>query len=226
MKHPAHQYAKKVASGKIKAGKYARLACTRYLDDLENQEANGWEFREKTARAFIQFFSKALVHTVGQYAGQPFEPLPWQQFILWNLYGWHNVDGSRRFRYAYISVGRKNGKTTLVAGCALAAAIFDGEQAAQVFFAATKRDQARIGFDEAARMAQQSKALRPACTVGKHDIHVPRWDARVTYLSSDSRSLDGLNASFAQSTSTPSTKTTACPTCCGPACRRAAVPCI
>ena len=196
MKHPAHKYAEQVVAGKIVAGKYCRLACARYLDDLANAEANGWEFRRSTAEAYIEFFRRALVHTVGQYSGTPFEPLPWQQFILWNLYGWHNVDGSRRFRYAYISVGRKNGKTTLVAGCALAAAVFDEEQAGQIYFAATKRDQARIGFDEAARMAQQSRALRGVCQVGKHDIHVPRYDARVTYLSSDSRSLDGLNASF------------------------------
>ena len=196
MKHPAHQYAKKVVDGKIVAGKYARLACVRYLDDLTTADKNGWQFRESTARAYIDFFKKGLVHTVGQYDGQPFDPLPWQQFILWNLYGWYNKDGSRRFRYGYVSVARKNGKTTLIAGCALAAAIFDEEQAGQVFFAATKRDQARIGFEEAARMASKSRALRGVCQVEKHQVYIPRFDARITYLSSDSRSLDGLNASF------------------------------
>ena len=65
MKHPAHTYARHVVKGKIVAGKYARLACQRYLDDLENAEANGWEFRQTTAEAYIEFFRKALVHTVG-----------------------------------------------------------------------------------------------------------------------------------------------------------------
>ena len=195
MKHPAHKYARQVVSGKIVAGKYARLACQRYLDDLDNATRNGWEFREGTAVAYIDFFKKALVHTVGRYDGQPFEPLPWQQFILWNLYGWYNKDGSRRFRYGYISVARKNGKTTLIAGCALAAAVFDEEQAGEVYFAATKRDQARIGFQEAARMATRG-VLKTVCQVGKHDVYVPRYNSRITYLSSDSRSLDGLNASF------------------------------
>jgi phage terminase large subunit-like protein len=196
MKDPAHKYAQQVTAGKIVAGKYCRLACERYLNDLNTAEANGWEFRPSTARAYIEFFKKALVHTVGQYDGQPFEPLPWQQFILWNLYGWYNKDGSRRFRYGYVSVARKNGKTTLIAGCALAAAVFDEEQAGEVYFAATKRDQARIGFNEAARMATRSAALRGVCQVGKHDVYVPRFNSRITYLSSDSRSLDGLNASF------------------------------
>ena len=196
MKHPAHKYAEQVVSGKIVAGKYCILACERYLNDLKTAEQNGWEFRESTAVAYINFFKKCLVHTVGQYAGKPFDPLAWQQFALWNLYGWFNKDGSRRFRYAYISVARKNGKTTLVAGCALASAIFDEEQAGQVFFAATKRDQARIGFDEALRMVQHSKPLKGFCELGKHEIYIPKYDTRVTYLSSDSRSLDGLNANF------------------------------
>ena len=98
MKHAAHKYAEKVVAGKIVTGKYARLACVRYLDDLKTASKNGWQFREATARAYIEFFRRGLVHTVGQYDGQPFEPLPWQQFVLWNLYGWYNKDGTRRFR--------------------------------------------------------------------------------------------------------------------------------
>lgn len=194
--HPAHQYAMSVVNGKQVAGRYCLLACERYLRDLENAAAMGWEFRESTALAYLRFFERGLVHTVGKFEGKPFEPLPWQMFVLWNLYGWFNADGTRRFKYAYISVGRKNGKTTMVAGCALAAAIFDEEFAGQVYFAATKRDQARIGFDEALRMCQKSKLLRQVTKVGRHDIVVPKYDSRITYLSSDSRSLDGLNASF------------------------------
>ena len=160
MKHKAHKYAVDVVAGKVVAGKYCVLACQRYLDDLKQAKKKGFEFRESTALAYLNFFKKCLVHTVGEFAGKPFEPLAWQQFILWNLYGWYNKDGSRRFRYGYISVARKNGKTTLIAGCALASAIFDEEQAGQVYFAATKRDQARIGFDEASRMASRSAALK------------------------------------------------------------------
>jgi len=196
MKHAAHKYALDIVAKKVTAGKYTILACQRYLNDLKNADKNGWIFEQKTAEAYINFFTKTLVHTVGQHSGQPFKPLPWQQFILWNLYGWFNKDGSRRFRYGYISVGRKNGKTTLIAGCALAAAIFDEEQAGQIYFAATKRDQARIGFEEAARMASKSPILKTVCTVNKHDIYIERYDSKLTYLSADSRSLDGLNASF------------------------------
>jgi len=195
--HTAHLYALDVITGKIIAPKYVRKACERYLTDLDTGEERGLEFKPNVAGAYIQFFSKAIRHTVGEWDGMPFDPLPWQQFILWNLYGWFREDGTRRFNYAYITVARKNGKTTLMSGCALAALVFDQEKSAEVYFAATKKDQAKIGFDEAQRMASASGPLRRHLKAGKHDIKAPKLNARCTYLSSDRDTLDGLNVHFA-----------------------------
>ena len=192
-----HKYALDVITGKIPAAKYVAKACQRYLTDLDTAEERGLEFRPKTAQAYIQFFQRAIRHTVGEWDGKPFDPLPWQQFILWNLYGWFREDGTRRFNYAYITVARKNGKTTLMAGCALAALFFDQEKAAEVYFAATKKDQAKIGFDEAQRMVSISPQLRRHLRAGKHDIKAPTLSARCTYLSSERDTLDGLNIHFA-----------------------------
>lgn len=196
MEHPAHRYAMEVAGGEVVAGEYVVKACERYLLDLDTAEEKGLEFRPKVADAYIQFFQKAVKHTMGIHAGKPFDPLPWQQFLLWNLYGWHTEAGTRRFNYAFISVARKNGKTTLISGCALAALFFDQEHAGEVYFAATKRDQAKIGFDEMARMANQKGPLRKHLDVGKHDVKCPSLSSRATYISSDSRTLDGLNPHF------------------------------
>lgn len=191
-----HQYAVDVMAGKVLAGKYVKLACKRYLEDLDSQEEKGLVFDENTARAYLGFFEKGLKHTIGQFNNEPFIPLPWQAFILWNLYGWKRADGSRRFNYAYISVARKNGKSTLMAGAALAALYFDEEQAAEVYFAATKRDQARICFDESARMGQKLP-LKRKLVVGRHEIRCPSNNGRLSYLSSDKDTLDGLNVHFA-----------------------------
>jgi len=192
-----HNYALDVITGKTPAAKYVIKACQRYLTDLDTAEERGLEFKPKTAQAYITFFQRAIRHTVGEWDGKPFDPLPWQQFILWNLYGWFREDGTRRFNYAYITVARKNGKTTLMAGCALAALFFDQEKAAEVYFAATKKDQAKIGFDEAQRMVSISPPLRKHLRAGKHDIKAPTLSARCTYLSSERDTLDGLNIHFA-----------------------------
>ena len=193
----SHKYALDVTRSKIPAAKYVVKACQRYLNDLDTAEERGFEFRAQTAQAYIGFFQKAIRHTVGEWDGKPFDPLPWQQFILWNIYGWFREDGTRRFTYAYITVARKNGKTTLMAGCALAALYFDQEKAGEVYFAATKKDQAKIGFDEAQRMVSISPALRRHLKAGKHDIKAPKLNGRCTYLSSDRDTLDGLNVHFA-----------------------------
>lgn len=190
---PAHQYARDVVSGKITAGKYCRLSCQRYLADLDDGESRGLEFKPDVARAYLEFFSRMLRHTMGAFANEPFVPLPWQQFVLWNLYGWHRDDGTRRFNYAYLAVGRKNGKTTLLAGMALAALVMDMEHAAEIYFAATKREQAKIGFNEAFRMATAKTPLRKYLDARKHDILFPKINARLAYLSADKTTMDGMN---------------------------------
>lgn len=194
MKDEAHRYALRVTAGELLTCEGTRLACARYLADLKRDDL---KFDARRARAYLHFFERLLVHTVGKYAGQPFVPLPWQRFILWNLYGWHNLDGSRRFNTAYISMARKQGKTTLAAGIALAGLLMDREPAAEVYSAATKRDQARILFEEARRMVLQSPGLRKHLNAGRHHIEAPSLAGRMTALSSDASTLDGLNPSTA-----------------------------
>ena len=194
MEHEAHQYALDVQSGDVVACEMVKLSVARYLSDLDNP---AFVFQEATARTYIEFFRRCLTHTVGQYAGKPFEPLPWQQFILWNLYGFHLPDGRRRFNYSYISVARKQGKTTLMAGMALAAMILDDEMSAEIYSAATKRDQSRIVFDEARRMVLSSGLLKKYLSAGRHEITSKKTFGRFTYLSSDANTLDGTNPHLA-----------------------------
>ena len=94
----------------------------------------------------------------GEWAGQTFALAPWQAFVVGCLFGWQRADGLRRFRTAYCAVPRKNGKSTLSAGIALYLLVADGEQGAEIYSAATTRDQARIVFDEAKRMVGSSPA--------------------------------------------------------------------
>ena len=185
-----------MVSGDVVAGHYVRAACSRFIRDLENGHDRGLFFDANTAFAYVEFFQKALRHTIGEFAGQPFIPLPWQNFVIANLYGWQ-MNGRRRFNYAYVSIGRKNGKTTMMAGAALAAALFDQEPAAEVYIAATKRDQAKICFDECKRMAQRSPILAKNITARRAELLIPSLSARVAPLSSESNTLDGLNVHFA-----------------------------
>ena len=109
------------------------------------------------------------------------------------LFGWQRTDGLRRFRTAYCAVPRKNGKSTLSAGIALYLLVADGEQGAEIYSAATTRDQARIVFDEAKRMVGSSPALRRRVQVLINNLNVEASASRFMPLSSDASSMDGLN---------------------------------
>ena len=143
---PAEKYVNDVLSGKILACKFIKQACERYLQDLKTGMDRGLYFDKKAAFYAIGFFA-FLKHSKGrQFAGKPFILSPWQEFIIWNLFGWKKADGSRRFRSAYIEVAKKNGKSTLMAGIGLEMLIADNEAGSEVYTMATNRDQAKIVF--------------------------------------------------------------------------------
>ena len=187
------QYAHDVISGKITGSKWINLACQRHLDDLKDADQRGLWFDENDADRFIQFFERFLHHTKGKWAGQRFTLLPWQKFAVANLFGWKRDDGSRRFSTFYCQVGRKNGKTQLLAGLGLALLDFDGEEASEVYWGATKRDQAKICHDEATRMVKASPHLKKRIKILRNNLAVPSTNSKAEPLSSDSKSADGLN---------------------------------
>ena len=109
------------------------------------------------------------------------------------LFGWQRADGLRRFRTAYCAVPRKNGKSTLSAGIGLYLLVADGEHGAEIYSAATSRDQARIVFDEAKRMVGSSPALKRRVGILINNLHVAATTSRFMPLSSDASTMDGLN---------------------------------
>ncbi len=190
--HPAEQYAQDVIDGKIVACKWVRLACERYFHDLEHGHERGLWLDREAAALSIRFFS-LLKHSKGEWAGQYIRLEPWQQFIVWNAFGWKHDDGTRRFRTIWEEVARKNGKSTVGAGFGLKLAFADLEAGAEVYSAATKRDQARIVHSEAIRMVKKNPALRKYIKVYKDNLHMEANASKYEPLGADSDSIDGLN---------------------------------
>lgn len=93
-------------------------------------------------------------------------------------------------------MARKNGKTTLLAGIALYMMVADGESGAEVYSVATKRDQAKLAWDEAARMVRRSATLKKFVSVYRNNLNVPRTDSKYEPLGADADTLDGLNVHF------------------------------
>ena len=122
---------------------------------------------------------------------------PWQVFATLNIFGWVSVeDGLRRFLYVYIEVAKKNGKSTWLAGFALYLAFIDGEVGAEVYTAATSREQAKIVFEDAKKMAEDTPAMRQrfGIEISQYSVFQSTTNSSLKPLSQDrGGTKDGLN---------------------------------
>ena len=195
-------YARDVVAGNIVAGKLERLVCQRQLDDLERAAGDDWPWEFDIERAERPcYFLELLPHIKGKWArGQGLIVLePWQCFLVTTVFGWvHKDTRCRRYRVAYIEVARKNAKSTLSSGLALYMLSADGEHGADIYSAATTRDQARIVFDDAREMAKRSPDMRDQLGVAilAHSITVAQSASKMQALAAEGNNLDGLNVHF------------------------------
>ena len=162
-------YCDAILSGEIIAGRYVELAVRRYLDDIDHAHERGLHFDADIAEKSLQFVETVCTHQKAEWAGQPFKLSPNQQFILWNLTGWRRENGCRRFRRAYITAGRKWGKSLFASAIMKLLTLYDTplEPGAEVYSIATAEDQARLVYDAFLSMVEfsPSKRIRDAAKI-------------------------------------------------------------
>lgn len=198
--HPVvMRYCEDVLAGREVVGELTRLSVERFMNDLEHGHERGLYMDHTTGELAIDFMGM-LRHHKGKLANTPIELRPHQQFYLYNLFGWKRADKTRRFRTSYKEVARKNGKTTECAGKAMFTTTIDEEQGAQVYFVATKEEQARIGFDDVWKIARKTPMLELTrdnpdgiFQVYKKSVYVPMTDSTIKPVGSDSKTQDGFD---------------------------------
>lgn len=157
---PATEYARAVESGEIVAGPHVRAAARRHLDDLVTGPKRGLVWDVKSADRFYRFCSTVLRLSEGQFDGVPFELEPSQKFICGSLFGWKwEKSGKRRFRRAYIEMGKGNGKSPMVGAVGLYGMVADREAGAQIYAAGATKEQAGILFRDAVSMVDKAPSL-------------------------------------------------------------------
>ncbi len=198
----AQQYAQEVVAGTVPACKWVKAACQRQLDDLARSESDpDWPYWfDPDAAERICVFISLLRHVKGKWAGRRIDLEPFQAFSLSCVFGWkRKADGLRRFRTVYEELPRKNAKSTKIAGVGLYMLAADEEWGAEVYSAATTREQARILFEIAQQMARVDGEFRARFAVEPltHSLVVKESASRMIPLSAEGSSLDGLNVSCA-----------------------------
>lgn len=162
----ADRYARAVLADAVPAGPWVKRAAERHFRDLERAKGPDAKLRFDPDRgARVCRFIEQLPHVKGRWAKerQKVRLEPWQCFVVVLLFGWLRLSASgwkRRFRYAYLEIPRKNGKSLLAAGIGLYMQLADGEHGAEVYSGATTEKQAWEVFGPAKKMLEASSELR------------------------------------------------------------------
>jgi len=192
------QYAYGVLDGSIPAGLRVRQACRRFFTWIENSDKKGYVLDHKKGMAIIKFFPLLLNHTKGKLAGKPFDLAPFQQFTMYNVFGWLDGEGNRRINTVYDKRAKKNGKSAEMAGLSLYMMSFEMENEAEIYVGATKEDQAKIcwaaakNFIESPLANPALKALGFVCR--QKEIINTETGSSLKPLGGDSKTQDGINS--------------------------------
>ena len=151
-------------------------------------------FDNEAATKAIGFIETFCTHTKGELAGKSLLLEKWQRKIVGDLFGWKQKDGLRKFRTAYIQIGRKNGKSTLCAAIGLFMLYGDEERGSEIFSAAGDRAQAGIVFEIAKRMVINNPELSKRAKVFRSSITNEHKGNFYQAISSDSKTKHGFNA--------------------------------
>lgn len=185
--------------------------------DLEVGGDRGLWFDSDAADKVVACANLLMRHSKAKWAGKPFRLAMWQEYdLIRPVFGWKKLPGDmtageaatipfewrkdagifRRFHIVYSEVCRKNGKSTLLAVIGLILAFCDREPGAEVYCAATKKDQARIVHGEMVKMRRSSPDLRAVIEWRKSELTLenPNTDSICKPLGADSDTLDGLNS--------------------------------
>jgi phage terminase large subunit-like protein len=181
----ARAYCQDIIAGSIVAGELTVRMAARGMDDLAHAHERGYVYDVWESRLIVQWYEV--------FCGIKLEP--WEVFILASIFAWKDAAGYRRFKQAWLSVARKNGKTAIAAGIGLFGLVADQTKFAEVYASATKKDQARLTYRDAVRMCTAHPQLKEYVKQWSGSLEVVDQDSVFQPLSSDVKSSDGTRPS-------------------------------
>lgn len=194
MKNFIEAYLDEIKAGKCIVGKRTRRQYERLIDDIHHPK-DGYIFDQARAERPIAFIERFCKHSKGEWAGQPLRLEMFQKAFISALFGFVDAStGYRKYRETLFYVSRKNGKSIMLSGLALYMLIADQEAGAEVYSVASKKDQAKIIYDETYNMVRQSPDLLEVVKKRKSDLYFSLTFSKFQPLGKNSDTLDGLNS--------------------------------
>lgn len=183
-------YCKDVLDGRIIACEKIKRVSERLLNQMANPER--FHFDLDIANKHIGFMEK-FCRTPSGKLGAPLRFEAFQKARLEAIFGFVDDNNLRQHQEVLIIEGRKNGKTTETAAVELDLLVNDNEGAPQIYNVATKKDQAKLGFEAANKMRQLSPMLNKHIRKRAGDLYFPNNMGYIKPLASDTGTMDGFD---------------------------------
>lgn len=161
------------------------------VNDLNNP--GEFFYSVKRGNHIIEFIENYCRHSKGKMGGKPVILELWEKAMLATIFGFINIEGIRKYQFAELIIAKKNGKSLLSSCVGLYLQVGDGEAGPEIYSVATKKDQAKIIWQESKRMVKKSPVLRKRIKTLVAEMDSEFNDGVFKPLASDSDSLDGLN---------------------------------
>lgn len=200
LKDRATEYARLVIKGKRKVGRTEYLACKRHLDDLQRSKtkAFNYKFDVKASERAIEIANQLTILEGTE--PKKLKTRGFQNFIIGSLHGWKmKRSGYLRYREAYIQVGRQNGKSFICGTEANNWATFSGYREGHIYCAATKRDQAKIVWEEIDKFIRADQELTELYKIKEHELTITSkvTNTEIKAIGRDTKSADGFRSILA-----------------------------
>lgn len=197
--NPIIEYNEAIKSGKEIVSKKVAIVYRYLTDIITGVIPSRYYYDEKRANHAIQFIERYCKHSKGRWANKPVVLELWQKAFIAAIFGIiDRVTGFRRFKEVLLIVAKKNGKSLLASAIALYMLIADGEGGAECYSVATKKEQAKIIWQESKNMIQKSPDLIKRIRCLTNVLAYDKTNSTFKPLSSDSNTEDGLNIYLAE----------------------------
>lgn len=145
---------------------WIKKAVDRWERDIANPK---YEFQKEALDKVFRFLFYVRINQGDKY--RRFYPEGWQLFSLANLYGiYRRKNGRRKYTTNYLTIARKNGKTTWAAVLAILHLTKGGVIDAQIYFVSGSKDMANNGLEYAKNIVEHSPALAKRVRVLQYSL--------------------------------------------------------
>lgn len=179
--------------GKTVVSKKIYKTYRKIIADLNSKDSD-YYYSNLRGNHVIEFIENFCRHSKGKYGGKPVILELWEKAMLATIFGFVDSNGFRKYQRAILIIGKKNGKSLLASCVGLYMLLADSESGPEIYSVATKKEQAKIIWEESKRMVNKSPALRKRIKPTINQLSSENFNnGTFKALASDTNSLDGLN---------------------------------